>query len=160
MSALRDARLARTALVVLALGSASVGVPATFAPRGFYDGYPFVANWVDRLPPFNEHLVTDVGGLFLAFAILFAWAAVTLRRELVVPLCAAWSVSALLHLVFHARHLDGFSVGDAVGELLSLAVLLVLPAIAIWALPVSGALPDRRGATVGRPRDGEGQQRA
>lgn len=135
LAAVRDLRLARVALAVLALGSLATGLPAAFFPRGFYDGFPFVAHWVDRLPPYNEHLVTDVGGFFLAFAILFAWAAYRPRRELVLPLCAAWSVAALLHLVFHARHLADFSAADAVGELTSLAVLLVLPAVAVWALP-------------------------
>ncbi|WP_320668907.1 hypothetical protein [Patulibacter defluvii] len=135
MSAVRDLRLARTALVMLAISSAAVGIPASFAPRGFYDGFPFVTSWVDKLGPFNEHLVTDTGGLFLAFALLFAWAARRPHPALVRPLCAAFAVSQLLHFVFHVRHLDGFGVADAIGEVLSLALLLVLPAVAVWALP-------------------------
>jgi hypothetical protein len=54
------------------------------------------------LPPFNEHLIRDVGNSKLAFAILFAWAAWRPSRELVVPVASAWSVAALLHAAYHA----------------------------------------------------------
>jgi hypothetical protein len=138
LAAVRDLRLARTALWVPAVSSAFTGIPAAFLPRTFFDDFPFLSAWVDLLPPFNEHLVTDVGGFFCAFAVLFAWAALRPSRELVVPLCAAWSIAAVSHLVFHATHLDGFGVADAAGELSTLALLVVLPAVAVWALPGSG----------------------
>jgi hypothetical protein len=54
-------------------------------PRTFYDDFPFGRAWVEMLPPYNEHLVSDVGGFYLGFALLFAWAAVSLHRALVVP---------------------------------------------------------------------------
>jgi hypothetical protein len=87
---------------------------------------------VELLPPYNEHLIRDVGGLYLAFAILFTWAAVTLARALVVPLCAAWAAFSLVHGLFHVLHLDGFSTGDAIAEIGGLAAVLVLPLLAIW----------------------------
>ena len=74
----------------------------------------------------------DVGGFYLAFGLLFAWAAVTLARSLIVPLCVTWSVAAPLHGVFHALHLDGMSAGDAIAEIGGLAAVLVLPFLAIW----------------------------
>jgi hypothetical protein len=83
------------------------------------------------LPPFNEHLIRDVGNYKLAFAILFAWAAWRPSRELVVPVATAWSVAALLHGVYHADNLDGFGAGDAVALMAVLGAALVLPAIAI-----------------------------
>ena len=140
----RDVRLDRTALAVLAVSTAFTGLPAALVPRSFFDGFPFVSAWVSPLPPFNEHLVTDVGGLFTAFAVLFAWAALRPSRELVVPLCAAWTVSAVLHLGFHATHLDGFGTADAIGELLTLGLLVALPGVAVWALP-----PRERAPTAG-----------
>jgi hypothetical protein len=127
--------IARVALWCLAVSAAVVGLPASIAPRSFYDGWPFGRGWVELLPPFNRHLVTDVGGFYLAFAVLFAWAAVTLRRELVVPLCVAWTLAALLHFVFHVTHLDGFSAGDAIAQTAGLALVLILPSIAVAALP-------------------------
>jgi hypothetical protein len=130
---MRSPRVARAALALLALSTAGVGVVATFVPRAFYDHFPFTAHWVDRLPPYNEHLVTDVGGLYLGFTVLFAWAAWTLQRQLVYAACAGWAVFSLSHLVFHARHLGAFGTANAVAELTSLAAVLALPAVAAWA---------------------------
>jgi len=127
-------RAARAALVLLFLAAVSIGLTATLAPRSFYEDFPFFASWVELLPPYNEHLVTDVGGLYLGFALLFAWAARTLDRGLVRPLCAAWLATATIHLAFHAGHLAGFSTADAIGELASLALLLAPPLVAWWAV--------------------------
>ena len=60
------------------------------------------------LPPYNEHQIRDVGDFYLAFTVLFAWAAWRPSRELVLPLASAWSVAALLHAGYHSLHLDGF----------------------------------------------------
>jgi hypothetical protein len=135
--ALRAPVVARGALWLTAASAAGVGLVAAFAPRTFYRDFPYVGHWVDRLPPYNEHLVTDVGALYLGFALVLAWAAVTLRRELVQAACWGWILFSVLHLVFHARHLDGFGSGDAVEELVSLAVVIALPLLALW-----GARPD------------------
>ena len=84
---LRDAcidSVARAALGFLFLAALTIGLTAAVLPRTFYDDFPFLAHWVELLPPYNEHLVTDVGGLYLGFAVLFAWAAWTLER----PWCA------------------------------------------------------------------------
>lgn len=35
---------------------------------------PACRRWVAPLGPYDAHLVTDVGGFYLAFAALFAWA--------------------------------------------------------------------------------------
>jgi hypothetical protein len=123
----------RVLLAWLALGAAVPGAWATVAPRGFYDGFPGVARWIDKLPPYNAHLTADVGAFYLAFAVLFAWAARRPARELVVPLCLAWSLFSVLHLVWHVAHLDGFGVADAIGETVALAAVLVLP-LAVVAL--------------------------
>jgi hypothetical protein len=117
----------RALLVALAVSAAVPGLWATLAPHGFYAHFPGTAHWVDRLPPYNAHLVTDVGAFYLGFAVLFAWAAVTLRPALVVPACVAWSVFSGIHLLFHATHLGGFATADASGEIVSLAVVLLLP---------------------------------
>lgn len=130
---MRSPRVARAALVVLLLSTASIGLTAVVAPQTFYDDFPFLTHWVDLLPPYNKHLVTDVGGFYLGFAILFAWAAWKLQCDLVRATCVAWLVVAALHLVFHATHLEGFSTADAVGELTSLAFLLAPPVVALWA---------------------------
>lgn len=136
---MRAPAIARAALVVLVVVAASIGLPASFAPQSFFDDYPFVASWVALLPPYNQHLVTDVGGLYLGFAVVLGWAAWTLQRELVRAACAGWALMSVLHLVFHATHLDGFSPADAVAEVASLALVLVLPAFAWWGSGTRGA---------------------
>jgi glucose uptake protein GlcU len=130
---MRKTRIARLALGLLFVAALVIGLTATVFPRTFYEDFPFLAHWVDLLPPYNEHLVTDVGGLYLGFAVLFAWAARTLERTLVRAVCTGWLLTAGLHLVFHATHLEGFSTADAVGELASLALLVGTPAVALWA---------------------------
>lgn len=130
---MRSPNAARGALAILALSAASIGLTATLAPQAFYDDFPFLRHWVDLLPPYNEHLITDVGGLYLGFTVLFAWAAWTLQPTLVRAVCSAWLLTATLHLLFHATHLEGFETGDAIAEIASLALLLAPPPVAIWA---------------------------
>jgi hypothetical protein len=130
---MRNPRIARLALGLLLSSSLLIGLTATVLPRTFYEDFPFVAQWVSLLPPYNEHLVTDVGGLYLGFAVLFAWATWTLERALTRAVCVGWLLTASLHLIFHAGHLEGFSTADAVGELVSLSLLLGAPVVALWA---------------------------
>ncbi|HSK50045.1 MAG TPA: hypothetical protein VK889_06060 [Solirubrobacterales bacterium] len=130
---MRPPQLARLSLILLCLPALSIGLIATAAPRTFFDDFPFFASWVELLPPYNEHLVTDVGGLYLGFAVIFGFAAWTLERTLVRAAAWAWLLTAALHLGFHAGHLDGFSTADAIAELTSLAFLVVLPVLALWA---------------------------
>ncbi len=130
----RSPRAARGALCFLLLSALLIGLTATIAPRTFYDDFPFLAHWVELLPPYNEHLVTDVGGLYLGFAVMLAWAAWTLERTLVHAVSAAWLLTAGIHLLFHAGHLENFSTGEAIAEIATLTLLLAPPPIAVWAI--------------------------
>jgi hypothetical protein len=126
--------VARAMLVLLCAYCLVLGALAAFAPHTFYDDFPFFARWVELLPPYNEHLVTDVGGLYLGFALLFGWAAWALERTLVRAACSAFLLSAVFHLIFHVGHLEGFGTVDAIAEVASLASLLAPPLVAIWAV--------------------------
>jgi hypothetical protein len=121
----------RLALAAVAAGNVFIGALAAFAPREFYDDFPLGASWVDELPPYNEHLTTDVGAFYLGFGVLFAWAAWRPQRVLVLPLTVAWSLTAALHLLYHVTHLDGFTVADAVAQTIGLAIVLALPLAAL-----------------------------
>lgn len=131
---MRSKTAARASLGFLFVAALAIRATAAALPRTFYDDFPFVAHWVELLPPYNEHLVTDVGGLYLGFAVLFAWAAWTLDQTLVRAVCVAWLLSGGIHLLYHAGHLSGFSTADAVAELSTLALLLLPPPIAVWAI--------------------------
>lgn len=137
---MRNPSLVRASLALLFVSALLIGLTAFAFPKGFYDDFPFLTHWVNLLPPYNEHLVTDVGGLYLGFAVLFAWAARTLDRTLSRAVCAAWLLTASAHLIFHAGHLDGFSAADAVAELTALALLLVPPVLVLWA-SAAGSVP-------------------
>ena len=134
-------QIGRLALAVLCVAALSIGLTAAAFPHAFYDDFPFLTRWVELLPPFNEHLVTDVGGLYLGFAILFGWAAWSFERALVRPLCIAWLLTASLHLIFHAGHLEGFGTADAIAEITSLALLLLPAGVALWACRPQGPAP-------------------
>jgi hypothetical protein len=47
---------------------------------------------------------------------------------------SSWLLTAALHLLFHATHLDNFGSGDAIAEIASLALLVIPPPVAIWAV--------------------------
>lgn len=125
--------MVRASLGLLFAAALLIGLTALVLPRTFYEDFPFLTHWVNLLPPYNEHLVTDVGGLYLGFAVLFAWAALTLERTLSRAVCTAWLLVAGLHLIFHASHLEGFGTADAVGEIFTLALLLIPPTLVLWA---------------------------
>jgi hypothetical protein len=123
--------LLRAVLAAAAVPLTVVGAWALVAPSSFYADFPGVTAWVALLPPYNEHLTTDVGGLQLGFAVLFWWAVARPSAALVRPLAVATLVWTAAHLAFHVTHLDGFGTADAVAQSLALAGQLGLPALAL-----------------------------
>ena len=116
----------RPLLAALSLSALYPGAWATFAPRSFYGDFPGAGHhWVSLLPGYNAHLIADVGAFYLAFALLFAWAAARPARELVVPLGIAFGLFSAIHLAWHSAHLDGFTTTDAVAQTASLAAVLI-----------------------------------
>ena len=122
---MRKAQFAALALsAVLAL---FVGVWAYVFPQSFYDVFPGIPGpWVSVDGPFNEHLVRDVGGMYLALAAAsiagLIWRGPVAYRLLGI----AWTVFGALHFLYHVLHLDHMTPVDAVGELISLLVSLLL----------------------------------
>ena len=128
----------RWLLAGLAASAAVPGAWALLAPRSFYLDFPGTGHWVARLPAYSEHLVTDAGAFYLAFALLFAWAAIRPARALVAPLAAAWSLFSVLHLSWHSAHLEAFGTADAVAQTASLAAVLAASAVAVHLARASG----------------------
>jgi len=124
----------RICLGVLGLSALAIGLPASFAPETFYTDYPFFTALVSLLPPYNEHLITDVGGLYLGFGIIFIWAMIQPSRQLIIPVCAGWIVAQALHFAFHVSHLTGFTTTEAVTQQIGLAIYILLALIPIVAL--------------------------
>lgn len=120
---------------VLTASALYVGWWASLAPRSFYDSFPGLNRmWVGGDGPYNEHLVRDVGGLYLALAVSGVLALVWRDRRTTLVLGAAWTTFSLLHLGYHLHHLGDLAVVDVVGNVVALggtlvlAVLLLVPA--------------------------------
>jgi hypothetical protein len=137
--------LFRVGLLILAASQAIVGLWALAAPRSFYDGFPSRGHpWVALLPPYNEHLVRDVGALNLALTLVLGAAALTLHRTMIRAALVGMAVYAVPHTGFHAAHLEGFPAADAVEQTVGFVVQLVITAglfALTWRLPAETAQP-------------------
>ena len=121
----------RVGLGFLALSQGVIGVWALLGPQTFFDHFPGTAlGWVSLLPPYNEHLVRDVGALSLALTVLLGYAAVRPESRTVRLAVLAFGLYAVPHTIFHALHLEGFPPADAwaqmTGFVLQLALLVVV----------------------------------
>ncbi|HEU5486423.1 MAG TPA: hypothetical protein VFU98_16050 [Microlunatus sp.] len=126
--------VATAALGFLALSQLVIGGWALAAPAGFYATFPASGHaWVALLPPYNEHLVRDVGALSLALAVLLTAAAITADRLMVRVAAGAFSVYAVPHTLFHGLHLHGFTVVDAAAQMGGFLIQIVLVIITVLA---------------------------
>lgn len=127
--------VARVLLGVLAVSEALIGGWALFAPASFYRSFPAAGHgWVALLPPYNEHLIRDVGSLSLALTVVLAAAAVTGQRLLSAVAVGAFAAYAVPHMIFHSFHLEGFSAGDAVAQTLGFVLQLLAAGVVTWLL--------------------------
>jgi nucleoside-diphosphate-sugar epimerase len=137
---------ARVALALLAISSLAIGLWAVLSPHGFYDSFPGGRGWVAADGPFNEHLLRDFGGLNLALGFLLAVAAVVAGRTLARTAAVSALLFAVPHLVYHLAHLDAYDTADAVGNVASLSLAVVLP---VAVLVMTRARPRPHPAEVG-----------
>jgi hypothetical protein len=129
------------ALAVLTASALYVGAWAALGPRSFYDSFPgFHRVWVGVDGPFNEHLVRDVGGLYLALAVAGAVAAYRLDRSALLVVGSGWTVFGTSHLGYHLHHLGELAVVDAVGNVVALGGTLGLALLVLR----HGVAPSRR----------------
>lgn len=125
----------RVCLAFLALTTLVTGAWALFAPLSFFTTFPAPGHpWVALLPPYNEHLVRDVGEFNLGFALLFIWATISLERRLVQAILSAWLVYAVPHFIYHLKHLAHFVLIDQIGQMIALGFIILLPLILLVTL--------------------------
>ena len=140
----------RFLLFALGIPQALIGLWAVLAPSSFYDDFPAGTDgWVDVLGPFDEHLVTDVGALFVALGFLLCFAAVSLRRGTVLAAAIAWLIFSVPHFVWHVLNLEPYDTADAVGNTITL-VWTVIGGLLVLFLARTPAKP----ATASPPIDG------
>jgi hypothetical protein len=145
----------RVIVLLLAVSAAVVGVWAAAFPVSFYTDFPSPGrNWVSALGPYNEHLVRDVGGLYLALLVvsLYAWrrpSTSTVRMA-----GSAWLIFNAEHFLWHMLHLGMFPLVDQLGNAVSLGGVLVLSMLLL--------VPDREKLTrpAKRPATGPGPRSA
>ncbi len=122
--------IARGIAWALAATAAYVGLWAMAWPHSFFTSFPgFGQSWVAPLGPFNEHLVRDVGGLYVALLVFCVWAAVKGDAGTLRALGLAWLAFGLPHLAFHATHRHGFSTAEWAASLTPLTVTVLGAAI-------------------------------
>ena len=118
---------ARFTLIQLGVIQGVLGFYALFFPRSFYEDFPFGLGWVEALPAYNEHLLTDFGGLFLATAVMLIAASIRLERRWVVITLVAFLAFSLPHTLWHLFNLEVYSTGDAIANAVTLAATVLLP---------------------------------
>ena len=119
---------ARATLISLGAIQFVNGIWATLAPTSFYEDFPLgIGGWVSALPAYNEHLMRDVGGLFLATGFILLIAAVRLERRLVVLALVSYLLFSIPHAIFHFFNLEPYGTGDAIANAVTLAATVLLP---------------------------------
>jgi hypothetical protein len=125
-------RVQRVCLALIAAFMLPTALQAAFWPQSFFDDFPMGRSWIAHQgDAYNEHLVRDVGALFLAMVIVTAWA--VWRRGPYRPIAVAWLAQGALHLVYHAGHLDGYAGIDKIGLVGSLVAVPALAIVTLWA---------------------------
>ena len=125
-------RIQRGSLALIALFMLPTAIQATIAPESWFDDFPLGRGWVAAQGGvYDEHLVRDVGVLFLALIVVTAWSA--WRREAMTIMAIAWLIQGVFHFGYHVGHLDGLDTADRVGLVGSLISIPILAAISLWA---------------------------
>lgn len=141
----RQSLVFRAGLLALGLPQLFVGLYALLSPTGFFDDFPFGRSWVAALPAYNEHLVRDVGGLFLGTAVVLLAAAWYLDRRLVAVSLVSFLAFTVPHTTFHMFNLEPYATGDVIANVLALSSQVLIP-VALLALLARA----RRGAPAPR----------
>ncbi len=118
----------------LTLSAAYVGLWAVISPLSFYETFPgWHRVWVAVDGPYNEHLVRDVGALYLALGAFGAGALLWRDTRAQTLAGVAWTVFSLPHLTYHLGHLEHFNTFDKVanvvvlGATLAAAIVVAIP---------------------------------
>jgi hypothetical protein len=121
-------------MVALGVVMLSWGVWAVADPAGFFTTFPGAGHrWTAAYPPYNGHLVTDLGATFLTLGVLTIVGGVV--RSLAAARMALLAVVlfSTVHLAFHATHHGSLHGLDLTASLATLAGGVLGPAV-LWLL--------------------------
>lgn len=135
----------RLALVILAVPNVLTGLWGLFAPRSWYDDFPGKdLGWVSAFGEYNEHFVQDIGGAYLGFGVLLAWAAWRTTRSLARGAAIGYLVFAVPHLLVHIfvrETLDTTAYAGTIAPLLFSVLLAAWVALRAGEDGSAGAAP-------------------
>jgi AhpD family alkylhydroperoxidase len=126
----RHRRAVRAILLVLGINQALIGFTMLAGPRRWFETFPLGRGWVEALPPYNEHLVVDVGGLFVGIGVLAVLAAVWLERRVVIAACTTWLLFSVPHTIYHSIE-QPLGTGDAIANVAALAATVIGPGLVL-----------------------------
>jgi hypothetical protein len=116
----------RVLLAATVLIGGYVGLWAEFFTNDFYRSFPgFGLHWIDIDGAFNEHLIRDIGSLYLG---LGAGSVAAMISRSALPgrvIGLAWAVFGILHFGYHTLNPKG-SPTDIAGSVVSLAISALL----------------------------------
>lgn len=144
----------RAGLLALGAVQAINGLYALGAPRSFYDDFPLGRGWVAALPSYSEHLVRDVGGLFLGTAVILIAAGLVLERRLVLVALLSLLAFSLPHAIFHLFNLEPYETADLLANVLGLGATVLIPLVLLYLLLRAPRPEPARAAAAGEPGDG------
>ena len=127
-----------------------VGAWAAGIPQSFYDSFPGLGLiWISVDGPYNEHLIRDVGSLYLALSAASIAATFSRTADAGRVVGVAWAVFGIPHFVYHAAHFAHMPPIDVVGNIVSLGASLVLGVVLMLPGPRRPALrhPEPRSRT-------------
>ena len=129
-------QIQRRSLTLIALLMLPTAIQATSAPKSWYDDFPLGRGWMAAEGgAYEEHLVRDVGVLFLALIVATVWS--VWRREAMTVMAIAWLIQGVFHFGYHVGHLEALDPTDRIGLVGSLISIPILAALSLSAGPRS-----------------------
>jgi hypothetical protein len=140
----RVAPLRRVGLAGLGAVELAWGGWAYAAPARFFAAFPgFGHRWTAAYPPFNEHLIADLGATFLTLGALLVLAAMLDDARFTTAALAGSMLFNTLHLAFHATHRGTMTGADYPVSLLALLFGVLAPAALLALVPRRRPRPPR-----------------
>ncbi|GII27683.1 hypothetical protein [Planotetraspora mira] len=125
----------RVGFAYLAFTELVIGLWQMSAPRSFYDDFPLPGHpWVSMLPAYNEHLMRDLGGLNTGMGVMLVIAAITLNHTVGWVTLLGYLIYSVPHLLFHVGHLAHYTPVDVAGQVITLGISVIVPALLLYGL--------------------------
>lgn len=120
----------RIALAFVAVSNVVTGLWALFAPHSWYADFPGRGlGWVSAFGAYNEHFIQDIGGAYLGFGALFAYATLRPTSSLARGAVIGYLVFSVPHFLIHVFVRETL---DTTGYLGTLAPLAFSIAVVAW----------------------------